>query len=684
MEVMRLHAEQPIDSLSELGVEEPIEQIVTYMMAKRPELRYQTAGSIADQISNFADGPLAVAPPSPKPSTQADFENWLRNKPRLATIPAPTTIAGAAQTEVVIGEDSGTSSHNSPARILQARQRARRRQRILILSTVAVIVVASIGGGIGYVLFSKSNETEVSQPENSEDPRNTDGNPNGAVPVRFDPDAATPQILIADDGEALWESPTQGQPIELRQLPNAPRLLLTLRPADLLATSDGPLVLNALGPAFQEGLEAWQATAGVALDQVERLTISLHDQLAGAPGYRPCYRIQLLEPQPLARLAQSWGQNTGAEPLAGNSLKTAQWQFWAAEFSPTDSAAVQTFVLAAPDLTQQAIARGDSAPTMQPDLRLIAQTADADRHFNLLFLSSNLTNPASRDWFAGAWEPLWQPLQPLLLGGVQAGCLSFHLDQDLYVELAVKGQISQSPEQMAGYLKAELPRWQGRIEQGFAALPANPYWERVRLRYVNWIREGVSMTRVGVEQRLAKANAWLPGVAAHNLIAGSELALATLTAPATGTTESQPTDSVPQNMNELLQRNFDFAVSSNDMINVMGDLQISVRDQYKSLPFEFEIRLMGNDLREEGITQNQRISNFSMESRPLAEILTGLVVTANPDKASKSPADEKQKLLWVAVDDPDDSERKIIMITTRKAALKNNYPLAKVFGGDAS
>ena len=47
----------------------------------------------------------------------------------------------------------------------------------------------------------------------------------------------------------------------------------------------------------------------------------------------------------------------------------------------------------------------------------------------------------------------------------------------------------------------------------------------------------------------------------------------------------------------------------------------------KGLPFEFEIRLMGGDLREEGITQNQRISNFEMSDQALSDVLTGLVVT---------------------------------------------------------
>ena len=77
-------------------------------------------------------------------------------------------------------------------------------------------------------------------------------------------------------------------------------------------------------------------------------------------------------------------------------------------------------------------------------------------------------------------------------------------------------------------------------------------------------------------------------------------------------------------------------------------------------------------------------SNFEMNDQPLADVLTGLVVAANPDKASESPADERQKLLWVAVPDPDDETKTVILITTRKAALRNSHPLPEVFGGSAS
>jgi serine/threonine protein kinase len=684
-EVMKRHAEEKLDSLTHLGVEPAIDQIIIYMMAKRPDIRYQTAESVADQLSQYVGNQLAVAPPPPPSTAQLDFEKWIGGKPSGIQIPTPGGSPGSPATTILVDHDSTATSHNSPTRLIQARQRAKRRQKMIGMVLVGVLLIGGLIGGVGYLLRGgNSGTTEVTQGEGN--PTATDGTQTHSEPssINYDANAATPQIVIEDDGESLWESPTQGGPIELKQIPNTPRLLAILRPSDLLKQPEGGRLWNALGPEFNSATVEFETTLGVTFDQIEQLTISIHDAASSTQNYRPCYRIQLTAPIAESKLVSTWKTLPGAGEISEGMLETDSWAFWVAETATDSPGTVQTIVAGPQDLVAEAKQNANSAPTMQPDLRRIVQVVDVDRQFNLVFLSSNLSNPNSQNWMRGAWQPMWQPLQPVLMGGIQSGCFSFHLDTDLFIELTAKGQISQSPEQLAGYLEGALPTWQGQIEQGIASLPSNPYWEQVRLRYVTWVREGFLLSRVGVENKLAKVNAWLPGPAAHNLVAGTELALSTIAGPVTETTTDSGNDPAPETIADLLKQPIDFSVSSNDMINVMGDLQVSVRDRFKSLPFDFEIRLMGGDLREEGITQNQRISNFNMSNQPLSDILTGLVVTANPDKASTGPDDEKQKLLWVAVPDPDDETRTIVLITTRKAAVRNSYPLPEVFGGDGS
>ena len=88
---------------------------------------------------------------------------------------------------------------------------------------------------------------------------------------------------------------------------------------------------------------------------------------------------------------------------------------------------------------------------------------------------------------------------------------------------------------------------------------------------------------------------------------------------------------------------------------------------------------MGNDLSKEGITQNQRPSDFVLEQKPLSDILTEIMVKANPDKNITGPDDARCKMVWVIADDPDDPNRRIILITTRAAAEANSYVLPEAF-----
>ena len=88
---------------------------------------------------------------------------------------------------------------------------------------------------------------------------------------------------------------------------------------------------------------------------------------------------------------------------------------------------------------------------------------------------------------------------------------------------------------------------------------------------------------------------------------------------------------------------------------------------------------MGADLSKEGITQNQRPNDFSMKQRSLADILAEIMVQANPDKNITGADDPNCKMVWVVANDPADSNRRIILITTRKAANEKSYRLPDAF-----
>ena len=114
----------------------------------------------------------------------------------------------------------------------------------------------------------------------------------------------------------------------------------------------------------------------------------------------------------------------------------------------------------------------------------------------------------------------------------------------------------------------------------------------------------------------------------------------------------------------------------------MTEIEQGINDDFPNLSFPFRIKLLGNDLAVEGITQNQRPGRVEARDKPLGEILAQIMLQANPDKSATSPADEKCKLVWVIGPDPDDPTNQAVLITTRAAANSNNLTLPALFQSD--
>ena len=102
-----------------------------------------------------------------------------------------------------------------------------------------------------------------------------------------------------------------------------------------------------------------------------------------------------------------------------------------------------------------------------------------------------------------------------------------------------------------------------------------------------------------------------------------------------------------------------------------------IRD--RDLPFEFNIRIAGTDLQKDGITQNQRPGPLEIENQSVSEILTQVMVSANPNREITGASDPKCKLVWVVTEDADSPGKRYVLITTRAAAAQKGYVLPEVF-----
>jgi hypothetical protein len=189
------------------------------------------------------------------------------------------------------------------------------------------------------------------------------------------------------------------------------------------------------------------------------------------------------------------------------------------------------------------------------------------------------------------------------------------------------------------------------------------------------LEQTAMQVRVAVEKDGVIANCWLPGPALHNLAAGMELAVAS---------HSFPADTIepagPQTLNELLALPRSLTVTNSpDLRLLLEGLESQVANDHPEMPFQFGIVISGEDLREEGITQNQRPGDLDLRDRPLADILTEIMVRANPDKDAAGPNDPRCKLVWAIANDPESGDGPVVLVTTRKAAADRGLELPPAF-----
>ena len=132
---------------------------------------------------------------------------------------------------------------------------------------------------------------------------------------------ADPPPVRRDTSRLLWASPTSGEPIDPRLIPEGSELLVYARPQALLATEEGRRVWKGLGPGGDAAQSLIEEQTGKELAQIDRLM-------------------------------------AGAQP--GESYESVAWLF------STDAA-------------------GDEEPLMRREVEQLLETSDADRHVTLIF-----------------------------------------------------------------------------------------------------------------------------------------------------------------------------------------------------------------------------------------------------------------------------------------------------------
>ncbi|MBL8892034.1 MAG: hypothetical protein JNL67_18815 [Planctomycetaceae bacterium] len=371
-----------------------------------------------------------------------------------------------------------------------------------------------------------------------------------------------------------------------------------------------------------------------------------------------------------------------------DGLALAQWdQVGADVFDPTNSEVtlderklyIRRLVVGPPELIAATI-HDRGATQFAGTMASLLAYSDQDRHLQLFINPVTIWNSQGQDWLGARWQWLGQLVKDRVPTAVRMMGLSLHLLEsgESYVEVKVVGDRARPVGEVLGPMIDEISKMPEAVKRKLLDLPRVQYWENAMLRYDGMLQDVSGLVRAGQHDRLPTMNVWLRPTALENLVAATEVFfLATRTGGGTtlaqeGPSLPKPEANTPKNLAELLRSPLSLSIPEQDLINALVELETEIKSAHPKLPFEFTIDLDGNSLRLDGITQNQKITNFQQKDRPLAEILTALVLKANPDPAVTDARDPKCKLIWLI--DPTNPEGRV-RVTTRSAAQENGWTL---------
>ena len=490
------------------------------------------------------------------------------------------------------------------------------------------------------------------------------------------------QEVLPDNGQLLWASPTQGPAVEFDYVPPGGQLFLIMRPAEMLATSEGPRVLRSLGPNLELAIQQWETASGFRLSDVRQLILTLHDN--GEEFPRASLVVQLAEPMAEEDLVGHWANS---QPIGDEQSHLYQSSGWTYFIPPAGEGRV--FVMGAAEDVEKVVKETKGAPpALRREIDKLRRVTDSQRHVSVLlapnYLSSNLFRDG-RKYYFGDGKKIREPLDWFLKDELQAMLFSLHCDTDSFWELRLAANIGKEKLQLATELRDRLAEVPDQALDYIATIGSNPYWERVRLLYPNMIRMMHKMTRVGVEEEMAVVNCVLPPSAAHNLVFGSEMVLAStpgvLPVPtATATTTQSKYTPASMTFDDVMNKyKTTISFEAQSLEFALQDVAKDVTESLKGLPFDFKIVILGDDLKLEGITRNQTVRDFQQKDKTVSEVLTAMVRKANPVTTVQDPSEKDQKLVWVVEKDPENPSKTVVLITTRVAAEMRKYQLPKHF-----
>jgi len=465
------------------------------------------------------------------------------------------------------------------------------------------------------------------------------------------------ELAVEDDGKLLWVSPTVGPPTSLRYVPFGTQLLLHLRPAELLAHSEGSKIQAALGPWGAQAIAMIEEVTGARLEEIATLLICVLPDENGELGFTlRCELLEAWDEQTLAnRLPQSSASKQGEQSYLATNERAC--------FLPLKDKGKLLISCSLASANELIESVGD-APPLSRDLERLLQRTDQQRHLTIVFPTKFL-QASGNNLLHGSAQDLHLALQELVADEAGVIALSTHWGDDFFIELQSTVAFNQRPHKFTAAVRQRMSEAPNTFTQSVLDRSPHPYGQQVIERLPAMLRQVSLATRSGEEQGVSMMRCYLPLPAGHNLLMAAEL---TLNTRSTANLEVSADDTPPATVAEKLRKITSLSFTKETFERALEILSEDI---------EVPIKLRGGDLQLEGITKNQSFG-IDLEDLPAEKILLEVLMRANPDRTASGPADPKQKLVYLVRETTEDQPG-VIVVTTRTAVTKRGIPLPAVF-----
>ena len=743
MQKMSRHASEGIRPLEPLGVPQPLAQLVTYMLAKNPQVRYQSPAIVAEHLAPFID-PAQLYAPAPQPlPTQAAYEQHVQQKQAAlaASAPAPEPASFGAVVKPVavdVGAPgalvSPASAANSPAkRTGPAKPQVNQAQLVLgglvalgaiVISLVIVVMSMDdneakkpkgpLAQGNGKhneqpsgpsleELKKQAAREKKNQPEvpvktvNNVPPTNPGTNPGTQTPVGPNPPVTPPKNPTPPNTTPGTQTPSPAAEGGQQIVPDdgtllwasptsGPQIELKFVPPEgqvFYIVRPADMLKSPEGTKVLDALGPQLAAGRAAWEKAAGVTLAEIDQLIitmhSNEGKFP--RLSYVVHSKDKLNIKDLLTKWGNPTVAKEGDKSIyQGAPYTYYFAAAEATTNQFVMGEAIDVKE--VAKMDGAPPLLPrDMVRLLKSIDGDRHFNLLF------NPVYFDsdgdqLFKGPYAKVRQPLKAMLGEELAAGLVSMHFGPAFYLEARLQGQLSKDRQTMVGDYRTRLKELPNSIENLLNVVDAPMYWKKIHNRYRGMIIDLQEQIRVGVEGDQAVINAYLPGNAAHNLILGGELLVMSTPGASAGPTAVGPAaPKGPQTIEEvmLLKTKMEFAAQSLEF--VMNDVMNDAHEIAKGSPFgKGGPKEFAIKILGDDLQLDGITRNQTVRDFKQEGSLADVLTAIVVTANSKKTADDPdQKLIWVIAPDPEKPAKQMIFITTKAQAAKKKYNVPAVF-----